>query len=182
MPAYYAAADVCFCLRWPSSRETSASWLRCLAAGKATVVTDLVQTCGIPSLDPRDWKLSGHPLTIEAAGGRIDPVCVSIDILDEDHSLGLAVARLSTDDQLRCTLGTAAHELWNRRFTLAQMTAGYQRVLAHAGQTAVDARPRLGLPSHLIPDGMSRLRSVLEEVGMPADWLADFIATEASST
>ena len=33
---YIAAADVCLCMRWPTSRETSASWLRCLAAGRPT--------------------------------------------------------------------------------------------------------------------------------------------------
>ena len=42
-----AAADICACLRWPTNRETSASWLRCLAAGRPTIVTDLAHlaTC-----------------------------------------------------------------------------------------------------------------------------------------
>ena len=31
---YLSATDVCLCLRWPSMRETSATWLRALAAGK----------------------------------------------------------------------------------------------------------------------------------------------------
>ena len=40
--SYLAIADVVSCLRWPSARETSASWLRAIAAGRATIVTDLV--------------------------------------------------------------------------------------------------------------------------------------------
>lgn len=61
MPACIAAADVCLCLRWPSSRETSASWLRCLAAGKPTIVTDLVHLGDVPALDPRDWRIANPP-------------------------------------------------------------------------------------------------------------------------
>ena len=34
LPSYLAATDVCWCLRWPSNGETSASWLRCLGAGR----------------------------------------------------------------------------------------------------------------------------------------------------
>src|SRR5262249_36444220 len=34
---WLAAADACLCLRWPTALETSASWLRCLAARRATV-------------------------------------------------------------------------------------------------------------------------------------------------
>ena len=58
LPGHIAAADVCLCLRWPSSRETSASWLRCLAAGKPTIITDLVHTVDVPALDPRSWTVN----------------------------------------------------------------------------------------------------------------------------
>ena len=54
---YLAASDVCLCMRWPTSRETSASWLRCLAAGKPTISTDLVHTVDVPTLDPRNWSV-----------------------------------------------------------------------------------------------------------------------------
>jgi glycosyltransferase involved in cell wall biosynthesis len=49
---YLAAADACLCLRWPTAQETSASWLRCLAAARATVITDLAHLVDIPTLDP----------------------------------------------------------------------------------------------------------------------------------
>ena len=35
--SHLAAADACLCLRWPTAGESSASWLRCLAARRATV-------------------------------------------------------------------------------------------------------------------------------------------------
>ena len=47
--AYLNAADACLCLRWPTALETSASWLRCLAASRATVITDLPHLVDIPS-------------------------------------------------------------------------------------------------------------------------------------
>jgi glycosyltransferase involved in cell wall biosynthesis len=53
LASYLNAADVCLNLRWPTGRETSAAWLRCAAAGKPTIVTDLAHTTDIPSLDLR---------------------------------------------------------------------------------------------------------------------------------
>src|SRR5258708_3344957 len=46
--SHLAAADACLCLRWPTTGESSASWLRCLAAGRATVLTDLAHLVDIP--------------------------------------------------------------------------------------------------------------------------------------
>src|SRR5688572_21170527 len=64
---YLLASDVCLCMRWPTSRETSASWLRCLAAGKPTISTDLVHTVDVPTLDPRNWSvLAGGGAASEA--------------------------------------------------------------------------------------------------------------------
>src|SRR5439155_21209021 len=52
---YLAAADACLCLRWPTAQETSGSWVQCLAAGRATVVTDLAHLADVPAIDPRTW-------------------------------------------------------------------------------------------------------------------------------
>ena len=43
-----AAADACLCLRWPTALETSASWVQCLAASRATVISDLAHLVDIP--------------------------------------------------------------------------------------------------------------------------------------
>ena len=80
-----------------------------------------------PALDPRDWTIAGRAAARDAAGRAVDPVAVAIDILDEDHSLGLAVARLAANPELRTELGRAARRLWETRFTLERMTAGYSQ-------------------------------------------------------
>jgi hypothetical protein len=239
---YLEAADVCICMRWPTSRETSASWLRCMAAGKPTIATDLVHTVDVPTLDPRSWSLlaglkagtthtsaaagtpdagaaagtpdagatAGTPDAGAAAGttrtsatagtmnpsvagtpdagvaagttnasvagmtdadarpasgGEPRPVGVSIDVLDEDHSLKLAIRRLAADDGLRAALGAAAWALWADRFSLARMVDGYRRAIglaldAPAAARTVDA----ALPQHLRSTGAEHAESLLKEI------------------
>jgi len=57
LPAHVQAADVCLCLRWPTGGETSGIWLRAIAAGKPTVVTDLAHAGQAPSLEPEGWTV-----------------------------------------------------------------------------------------------------------------------------
>ena len=83
----------------------------------------------MPALDPRDWTIAGRPAARDAAGRAVDPVAVAIDILDEDHSLGLAVARLAASPALRAELGRAARRLWETRFTLEHMATGYEQCI-----------------------------------------------------
>ena len=173
MPDYIAAADVCLCLRWPSARETSASWLRCLAAGRPTIVTDLVQLADVPALDPRDWGVAGYGGGRDGQGNHVRPACVGIDICDEDHSLMLAVQRLAADPALREQLGRSARELWEARFTLDQMVAGYERVLEKTSR--VDAPERRALPPHLLADGTERARSLLASMKVQRSELLDML-------
>lgn len=160
LPAYLATADVCLCLRWPTGRETSASWLRCLAAGKPTVVTDLVHTSEVPALDPRTWTPT---IRCHAAATNLQPVCVSVDILDEEHSLKLAMRRLARDAALRLELGRAARAFWEHSHTLEQMAEDYERILA--GLVRAPERPTV-LPPHLRQDGAEHLRALLSEMAV----------------
>lgn len=167
LASYIDAADVCLCMRWPTSRETSASWLRCLARGKATVVTDLVHTGDVPTLDPRSWTvLEGDSSSGEAPGR---PIAVSIDILDEDHSLRLALRRLTMDAELRRTLGTAAKAHWAAGHQLAAMVEDYraviERTLARAPVRLEDA------PAHLFRDGTELARRILGDMHSSVDFL-----------
>jgi len=207
LPAYLAAADVCLCLRWPTSRETSASWLRCLAAGKPTVITDLVHTTSVPALDPRTWTALeadprtsdiGHrtpdvgpgtatlhpwdrrsldrwqdtgPLTSDL-GLRTsddDPVCIAIDIVDEQHSLGLAMRRLARDEPLRDELGRRAREYWARHHTPERMADDYRQAIEAA--ICRPAPDRSHLPAHLLPDGTDLIRSTLDQFGLSMEAL-----------
>ena len=166
-----SAADVCLCLHWPPSRETSASWLRCLSAGKPTIITDLIHTSDVPSLDPRNWMEVSGPRGRTRQGLPIDAACVSIDIIDEEHSLSLALARLTVDLNLRTSLGKAARRLWSDRFTLERMATNYERVIVTALATAYDHGQKNNLPPHLLQDGKETLRTLLKDVGMPSNTL-----------
>lgn len=143
-----AAADVCLCLRWPGGCETSAAWLRCLAAGKPTVVTDLAHLGEIPALVTRGVWTPSHLAA--------EPITVSIDLLDEEGSLALAMRRLASDAGLRRRLGERARAWWRARHRIDLMAEDYERVLALAA-----ARPSPALPAALLPDGTARTRTLL---------------------
>jgi glycosyltransferase involved in cell wall biosynthesis len=157
---YIEAADFCLCLRWPSAGESSASWLRCLAAGKATVITDLTHLALVPTIDPRTWE----PL----ANGRADPpIAVSIDILDEDHSLKLALRRLARDEALRTDLGRRAREYWARHHTLELMADSYRRAIA---ATLARPAPNVNLPPHLTVDGTELAKKIAGDFGISLEF------------
>jgi hypothetical protein len=132
-----SAVDVSIHLRWPSALETSGPWLRAMAQGRPTIVTDLLHQIHVPVIDPRTW-------TSTPAG--IPPVAVAVDILDEDHSLALAMRRLATDADLRTALGAAARTYWTNEHTVARMLEGYLAALARAVSEP--------LPSVTLPDGL----------------------------
>jgi hypothetical protein len=142
--------------------------LRCLAAGRPTISTDLVHTVEIPTLDPRNWSLL-------RAGGDALPVGVSIDLLDEDHSLRLAIRRLATDASLRKTLGSGAYALWGDRFRLERMIDGYTRVIGDAPKSP-QPRGAATLPEHLRSTGFEHARQVMHDAGLSVDVPALFTA------
>jgi glycosyltransferase involved in cell wall biosynthesis len=160
LPEYLAAVDVCLNLRWPTGRETSAAWLRCLAAGKPTVVTDLVHLTDVPSLDLRATTVPCTP-----AGAR-EPVCLRIELIDAVNMLRLALRRLAEDADLRKRLGSAARRYWETQGTPALMAEDYEGILAAARQAADPVLPA-GWPAHLRADGSSRARTLAFEVGVP---------------
>ena len=169
VPTYLSSADVCLCLRWPTGRETSASWLRALAAGRATVVTDLAHADEMACLDPRTWTVqpAGSGEAVSEAVPRA--VCVGIDILDEKHSLALAMSRLATDTAQRASLGQAARAHWEQYHTLACMVEDYERVI---DRTLVrPAGRRDNLPPHLEEDGTELARRMTSTLGVHVDFL-----------
>lgn len=157
LAAYFAAADICACLRWPTNRETSASWLRCLAAGRPTIVTELVHLGDVPTLDPRGWRV------LDTQRDARTPVAVSIDILDEANALQLALDRLASDRPLRERLGHAAYNWWSAHHQLDAMAAAYDEVIRAAMEAPV---PQPQLPRHLLADGTSRLHALAGSLGV----------------
>lgn len=160
--AAIAASDVCLNLRWPTALETSGPWLRALAASRATVILDLAHLGHVPTLDPRTW----HPPAPRALSSDVAPaVAVSVDLLDEEHSLRLALARLAADPVLRADLGAAGRRYWEAEHTVDRMVADYERVLARALATPA---PRALLPAHLRPDPLAHARAVAGSLKDPA--------------
>jgi len=160
LPEYLAAVDVCLNMRWPTGRETSAAWLRCMAAGKPTVVTDLVHTTDVPSLDLRSRQVACTDPSEKA------PVCVHVELIDEVNMLRLALRTLAGDAALRAQLGSAARTYWSRHATVELMAQDYERELARAAVLPDPARPP-GWPAHLSADGTSMARALAAEVGTP---------------
>lgn len=153
--AYLATCDIAACLRWPSNGETSASWWRAMAAGRATIVTDLVHQPEVPVLDPRGWRPLGP------AGAA--PVAVALPILDEARTLVDALDMLVRNAVARQDLGTAARACWQAAHTLDHMAAAYGELLSRAARCA---GPPRHLPAHLDNDGDARLTALLAPFGI----------------
>jgi len=183
---HLAACDVSLNLRWPTARETSGPWLRGLAAARPTIVTDLVHLADVPSLDPRTWTVSAVSTTddrrptaddrrhtIDGRTSDFGPrtsdlgprhaIAVAIDILDEDHSLRLAMRRLAGDAALRAELGAAAREWWQREHSVEVMVGDYERAIA-AAMARPD--PDVTLPPHMRDTGDGRLREIVSAFGV----------------
>ena len=207
---HLAACDVSLNLRWPTAGETSGPWLRALAAGVATVITDLVHLGDVPSLDPRTWTL--NPVAVSMTDDRWPmadsgfdrrsllsdatstaqapvrphighrtsdighrtatapaPVAIAIDILDEDHSLRLAMRRLATDPALREQLGRAGQAYWQREHSIEVMIDDYVRLIGEAVSRPAGQPPDssdAGVPAHLHDTGDRRLRALLGPFGI----------------
>lgn len=157
LPAHLAACDLCWCLRWPSNGETSASWLRCLAAGRPTLITALAQLQHVPSL------------AVDADGvaplsDTPDAVSIAIDPVDEERDVAHALTACAADVQLRHTLGANARARWEQLHTLPRMTASYADLIAEAiGRPT----PTLSLPAHLRDDGTGTARRIMADIGLP---------------
>ena len=156
LPAWMAASDVCSCLRWPSNGETSASWLRCLGAGRPTLVTALAQLQDVPLLA---MGANGH---VDVPAGT-DAIGVAIDPLDEPRDLPRALTALASNASGRRALGANARAYWEGRHTLPRMADAYEQLIRDA---AARPTPRPALPTHLVDDGTKTARRILAGMGV----------------
>jgi hypothetical protein len=88
-------------------------------------------------------------------------VTVAIDIVDEAHSLTIAMRHLAMDAALRASLGQAARAYWEAEHSEARMTDAFARVMADA---AAAPDPQAELPRHLLPDPSSHVAHVLADI------------------
>jgi glycosyltransferase involved in cell wall biosynthesis len=145
LAGYLAAADVCLCLRWPTARETSASWLQCLSASKPTIISDLAHTVDIPG-----------------------DVTIRIDLLDEDEALRTAMHRLATNATLRADLARAGRAYWSANHTMEAMANDYRRIIGQAAARPNPAPPA-DLPSHFRDDHSRVAREIMNRFGLGLD-------------
>jgi glycosyltransferase involved in cell wall biosynthesis len=142
---YLEASDVCLCLRWPTAQETSASWLRCLAARRPTVITSLAHLADVP-----------------------ESVALRVDLLDEHASLAAAMRRLATDAPLRAAVAAAGHRHWSEHHTLGAMADDYSRLLRHTAALPPPTSP-VNLPAHITRDYSESARATLARFGVAID-------------
>jgi len=93
-------ADVVVSLSWPPGAATRTDAMAAMAARKPVVVLDTTITADWPAVDPQTWTPRGLIA--------VEPIVVSLDPRDEEHSLVLAIQRLSRDANLRGRLVEAA--------------------------------------------------------------------------
>jgi glycosyltransferase involved in cell wall biosynthesis len=143
---YLAAADACLCLRWPTAQETSASWLRCLAAARPTIITDLAHLADIP-----------------------DTAALRVDLLDEESSLSAAMRSLADNASRREQIGRAGHAFWRANHTLDIMANDYRRLLPAA---AADPAPEPDdLPAHFVADHSETANAIADRFQVSIDIL-----------
>jgi glycosyltransferase involved in cell wall biosynthesis len=152
LAAHLQAADICACLRWPTNGETSASWLRAAAAGRATIITDLAHQPDLPVADPRGWRETAP-----------HPIAAAVPILDEAPALAAAIDELTRSPERRGRLGAAARDYWRAHHTLDHMADAYLTVIAEAASRPAPHPP---LPSHLAATGGEQLDALLAPFGV----------------
>jgi hypothetical protein len=99
-------ADVVVSLAWPPRADRLADALAAMTARKPVIVLETTHTAEWPALDPQTWTTRGFSAR--------PPIVVSLDPRDEEHSLALAIQRLSSDATLRAQLVEAA-DRWRQR-------------------------------------------------------------------
>jgi len=154
--------DVVVALEWPPTGTPPIDALRAMAAGVPVIVFETEAVAAWPTVDPQTWKARGY-LNTNA------PIAISIDPRDEEHSLMLAMRRLSLDGELRTRLGKAAEAWAGGHAAVAIVAPLWEAALAEAMRLPLPATH--GLPSHLLADATATARSVLREFGVTVDFL-----------
>jgi len=154
--------DVVIAPGWPPMHHAPTAVLAGMAAGKAVVTTEMEATAEWPAVDPQTWRPRGLGLEEEA------PIAVTIDPRDEEHSLMLAIRRLSSDASAREQLGMAAHAWWKAHATPAHAAAVWTEILDEAVRLSPPPLPD-DWPSPLATDGTGLARSILAEFGLTSD-------------
>jgi hypothetical protein len=164
-PGDVSACDVVIAPGWPPSHQMPAAVIAGMAAGKAVVTMEMDADAEWPAIDPQTWRPRGVAVSEP-------PIAVTIDPRDEEHSLMLAIRRLSSDGTLRERLGEAAHAWWKSHATPAHAAATWNQILEEAVRLSPPPRPD-DWPKQFAEDGTELAREILSEFRLaPTDILA----------
>jgi hypothetical protein len=159
-----SACDAIIALEWPPRPEPPAGALFAMAAGRPAIVYEVPATAGWPAADPQTWTARG--------AHDCEPIVISLDPRDEEHSLMLALRRLADDAAFRVRMGEAARAWSAPNGTAAQAAEAWERILVEAATLQPPPRPA-DWPAHLMADGTARARELMSEIGVGVDFLAD---------
>ena len=157
-------ADVIVALHWSPAEDWPAAALAGMAAERPVVVMEMEATADWPALDPQTWR-PRDPL------GSAAPVAVSVDPRDEEHSLVLAIRRLTADAALRAELGAAGHTWWSTHAAPERAADAWAALIDEARALPPGPVPA-GWPPHLRADGSETARGILGQIGVSTDIFA----------
>jgi hypothetical protein len=150
-------ADVVVALRWPAPGAALADAALGMSAAKPVVVFETEAAAEWPALDPQTWQPRGY-------GPPAPPIVISIDPRDDEHSLMLAIRRLSADAGLRASLGEAGRAWWRDHATLDAAATAWRMLIAEAvGRPAPPRSPEL------TDDGTEAVRTLLAPFAVRLD-------------
>jgi len=154
-------SDVVIAPAWPPSHSPLTPLLAAMAAGKAVITMEMDATGAWPAIDPQTWRPRGLAVTDA-------PVAVTVDPRDEEHSLMLAIRKLSADAALRDQLGRAARKWWEAHATPAQAASAWAAILQEATTLSAPPRPD-DWPRQFLADGTELARDIRSEFGVAVD-------------
>ena len=153
-----ARSDVVIAPAWPPFHSPLTPLLAAMAAGKAVITIETEATAEWPAIDPQTWRPRG--LSVADA-----PVAVTVDPRDEEHSLMLAIRKLSADAVLRAQLGRAARQWWEAHATPARAASAWEEILREATSLSPPPRPD-DWPKQFLVDGTELAREIRTEFGL----------------
>ena len=153
-----ARSDVVIAPAWPPFHAPLTPLLAAMAAGKPVITMEMEATAEWPAIDPQTWRPRG--LAVAEA-----PVAVSVDPRDEEHSLMLAIRKLSADAALRGQLGRAARAWAEAHATPARAASAWEAILREAATLSPPLRPD-DWPTQFLVDGTELARDIRAEFGL----------------
>jgi glycosyltransferase involved in cell wall biosynthesis len=156
-----ARADVVIAPAWPPFHAPLTPLFAAMAAGKPLITMETEATAGWAAIDPQTWRPRGLAV-VEA------PVAVTMDPRDEEHSLLLAIRKLSSDAALRGQLGRAARAWSEANTTLAQAASAWAAILREATTLSPPPRPD-DWPAQFVVDGTELARDIRAEFGLTSE-------------